>query len=86
MSESVPMPMPMCPMAETCKGMMEKPLSGFTMIVPGIVLILLGVAVIIEPRILVWLVAVAFIVMGLAMMMLARFMRRIGERFQGMHR
>jgi hypothetical protein len=31
-------------------------------------------------------VAVAFIVMGLAMMMLARFMRRIGERFQGMHR
>lgn len=84
MSESVPMPM--CPMAETCKGMMEKPLSGFTMIVPGIVLILLGVAVIIEPRILVWLVAVAFIVMGLAMMMLARFMRSIGERFQGMHR
>ena len=55
------------------------------MIVPGIVLVILGVAVIIEPRILVWLVAVALIVMGFAMMMLARFMRGIGERFQGMH-
>ena len=83
MTESVPMPM--CPMAETCKGMMEKPFSGFAMIVPGIVLIILGVAVLIEPRILAWLVAVVFIVMGTAMLMLTRIMRRVAERFQSMH-
>lgn len=78
-------PMPMCPMAETCKGMMRKPFSGFALIIPGIVLIILGVAVLIEPRILLWLVAVALIVMGIAMLMLSRFMRNVGKRFQGMH-
>ncbi len=80
-----PVAMPMCPMAGTCKGMMEKPRSGFALIVPAVLFITLGVAVIIEPRILVWLVAAAFIVMGIAMFMLAKFMRKIGERFQGMH-
>ena len=83
MTESVPMPM--CPMAETCKGMMEKPFSGFAMIIPGIVLIILGVAVLIEPRILAWLVAIVFIVMGTAMLMVTRFMRRVAERFQNTH-
>lgn len=82
MAESVPMPM--CPMAETCKGMMEKPFSSLALIIPGIVLILLGVSVLIEPRILLWLVAVALIVMGVAMLMLSRFMRKVGERFQRM--
>ena len=82
MAESVPMPM--CPMAETCKGMMEKPFSGLALIIPGIVLIVLGVSVLIEPRILLWLVAVALIVMGIAMVMLSRFMRKVGARFQSM--
>lgn len=82
MADSVPMPM--CPIAETCKGMMEKPLSGLALLIPGIVLILLGVSVLIEPRILLWLVAAALIVMGIAIMMLSRLMRKIGARFQGM--
>ena len=80
-----PVSMPMCPMAETCKGMMEKPLSGFVLIVPGIVLIILGVAVLIEPRILAWLVAVALIVMGIAMLILTKFIRKVGKQFQSMH-
>ena len=79
-------PMPMCPMAETCKGMMEKPRSGFMLLMPGIVLIILGVAVLIEPKILAWLVAISLIFMGIAMLMLARFMRNISGRFQSMHR
>ena len=29
-------PMPMCPMAETCKGMMGKLLSSLAMVIPGI--------------------------------------------------
>ena len=82
MAESVPMPM--CPMAETCKGMMEKRFSGLALLIPGIVLVILGVSVLIEPRILLWLVAVALIVMGIAMVMLSRFMRKVGARFQGM--
>jgi uncharacterized membrane protein HdeD (DUF308 family) len=75
-------PMPMCPMAETCKGMMEKPRSGFMLLMPGLVLIILGVAVLIEPKIL----AISLIFMGIAMLMLARFMRNISGRFQSMHR
>ncbi len=83
MQESVSMPM--CPMAATCKGMTDKPRSGFALMVPGIVFILLGVAVVIEPRILLWLVAMALIVMGIAMLMLANFMRKFGQRFQDRH-
>jgi uncharacterized membrane protein HdeD (DUF308 family) len=74
-------PMAMCPMAETCKGMMEKPRFGFMFMVPGIIFIILGVAVLIEPQILVWLVAIALIFIGIAMTMMAMFMRKIGERF-----
>jgi len=80
-----PVSMPMCPMANTCKGMMERPLSGFVLMVPGFVLIILGVAVLIEPRILAWLVAVALIVMGIAMLILAKFIRKVGKQFQSMH-
>lgn len=83
MAESVPMPM--CPMAETCKGIMQKSFSGFVLVVPGIVLIILGVAILIEPQILVWLVSVALIVMGVATLMLAKFRRKVGERFQSRH-
>ena len=75
-------PMNMCPMAETCKGMMEKPRFGFMLTVPGIVFVILGVAVLIEPKIIVWLVAIALIIMGIAMLMMARFMRRVGQRFK----
>lgn len=74
-------PMTMCPMAETCKGMMEKPRFGFMFTLPGIVFILLGIAVLVEPKILTWLVAIALIFMGIAMLMMAGFMRKIGRRF-----
>lgn len=72
--------MQMCPMAETCKGMMEKSGSGFWMIIPGLVFIALGVAIILYPQVLVWLVAIALIVMGLAMLLMVNFMRNIGKR------
>ena len=83
MAETVPMPT--CPMAETCKGMMEKPGSRFWMIIPGVVFIILGVTIIMYPQILVWLVAIALIVMGVAMLMMVNFMRNIGKRFQNTH-
>jgi uncharacterized membrane protein HdeD (DUF308 family) len=80
-----PTAMPICPMAETCKGMMEKPTSGFMLIIPGLILIALGVAVVLEPRILVWLVAIVLVAMGAFMLVLAMFMRKVGMRFRGMH-
>ncbi len=73
MTESIQMPM--CPMAEKCKGMMEKPFSGFMVVMPGIFLVVLGVVVFIEPQILVWLVAAVLVMMGVGMLMFARFMR-----------
>ena len=73
-------PMPMCPMAGMCKGMMEKPRSRLMLLIPGVVLIILGVVTLIEPRILLWLVALALVCMGVAMLILAQFMRRIGAQ------
>ena len=80
MAES--MQTPMCPMADTCKGIMEKPFSGFMIVIPGIFLIVLGVVVLIEPRTLVWLMAALLVVMGIAMLMIGRVMRNFGERIQ----
>jgi len=67
-------------MARTCRGMMEKPTSRFALIIPGVILIILGVTVLIEPRILAWLVSIVLIVMGIAMLMITRFIRRVGEQ------
>ena len=75
--------MPMCPMAKTCKGMMEKPKWGYLMIMPGLIFIALGLTIIIYPQILVWFIAIVLIVMGLAMLMMVSFMRKIGARVQG---
>lgn len=72
--------MSMCPMAEACKGMMEKPGSGLWMMVPGILFIALGVIIILFPQILAWLIAIALVFMGIAMLVMTRFMRGMGKR------
>lgn len=73
-------PMPMCPMAQGCRRMMEKPFSGVMLIVPGIVFMLLGVAIVLEPVILAWLIAFAFILFGIMLLMMAGFVRRVGTQ------
>lgn len=75
-------PMPMCPMAETCRGMMEKSHSGLMMMIPGIAFIILGVLIVVWPSILPWLVAAAFILAGGAMLLMANFMRGVGARLR----
>ena len=82
MSEQTPTPLKMCPMAETCEGMMKKPFSGTAVVLPGLVFIGLGVLVVIYPLILVWLVAAALVLVGAMMLMMAGFVRRIGTRFR----
>ena len=74
--------MPTCPMAETCKGMMGKPGSGFWMFIPGLMFIILGVLIILYPQILAWFVAIALIVMGVVMIMMVNYMRGIGRDVQ----
>jgi uncharacterized membrane protein HdeD (DUF308 family) len=69
-------------MAEACKGMMEKPGSGFWMMIPGILFIALGVLIILYPQILAWLIAIALVAMGIAMLMMIKFRRGIGRRIQ----
>jgi len=73
-------PMPMCPMAETCKGMMEKPFSGALMVIPGMAFIALGILIVVWPSVLPLLVAAACILMGGAMLLMAIFMRSVGAR------
>jgi hypothetical protein len=73
--------MEMCPMASMCKGMATKPLSGSLLMIPGILLVLIGVLIIIEPRILVWLIASASILIGVMMLFFANFIRKMSAHF-----
>ena len=75
-------PMPMCPVAETCRGMMEKPLSGLVIVIPGIAFVALGVLIIVWPPVLPWLVVAACILAGGAMLLMANFMRGVGARLR----
>ncbi len=68
-------PMPMCPMAKTCTGMMEKTSFGAFLMVPGLLFIAAGVLIIFVPQVLIWLMAAASILFGLALWLVANFMR-----------
>lgn len=43
-------PMAMCPMAKMCERMMEKPHSSSLFMLPGALLVALGVMIFLEPR------------------------------------
>ena len=65
-----------CPMAKMCEGMMEKPRSSTLLMLPGVLLIVLGVLIFIEPRIAAWLIGALAILMGVMFFMMARFIGR----------
>lgn len=69
--------MAMCPMGRMCTGMMKKPSSGWFLMLPGILLIILGVLIVVDPRILVWFIAAAAILFGIMMLMMAGFIRKM---------
>ena len=75
-----PTPMAMCPMAKMCEGMMKKRQTGNLAMVAGILLIIVGALVYVEPRILVWLAGAALVVLGVMSLIMARFIRRLGAR------
>ena len=73
-------PMAMCPMAKMCERVMEKPHSASLLLLPGALLIALGVLILVEPRIVSWLVAGAAILIGLMFFMMARLIGRMRKR------
>ena len=76
---------PSCPMAAMCKGMTDKPMSGLMLLIPALIFVIFGVAILIAPQILAWLVGIALIVMGVAMLLFGRFMRGFAKRSQETH-
>lgn len=71
--------MEMCPMSSMCKGLMRKRHSRLVLLLPGLVLILLGVIILIEPKVLVWLIAAIVIVLGILFLMMGNFIHRMGH-------
>jgi len=73
-------PMAMCPMAKMCAGMTQRRFSGVVTMLPGILLIVFGVLIVIEPGILVWLVAAASVLLGIMLLVMGSFIRSIGRQ------
>ncbi len=74
---------PRCPMSAMCQGMARKPISGMVIMIPGLVLIGVGVLVLFQPQILAWLIAILMIVMGFGVLFMANVMRNLGARAHG---
>jgi len=67
-------------MAKMCGRMMGKRVSGLVLAVPGVLLIIVGALIVIEPGILVWLLAAGSVLMGLMLLTMAGFVRRMRAR------
>jgi uncharacterized membrane protein HdeD (DUF308 family) len=78
-------PMAMCPMASMCRGMSEKPPSLALTMTPGVVLIVIGIVVLLEPKVLAWLVAIVTIIMGVFLLLVAGWIRRMTARLRDAH-
>jgi len=66
-----------------CQGMVGKSISGMVIMIPGLVLIGVGVLVLFQPQILAWLIAILMIVMGIGVLSMANVMRKFSARADG---
>ena len=71
-----------CPMSAMFKRSAGKRSFGLLAVLPGLLLVLVGVAIILEPQILVWLIAATSIVAGLMLVAAASFFRKIAADLQ----
>ena len=78
-------PLAMCPMAATCKGMAAKSFPNFLPPLPGLFFIALGVLLILFPALLVWFVAAVSIALGIMILAIANFARKMGEQLRSTH-
>ena len=70
-------PMDSCPMSAMFNKASGKRGFGLLAMIPGLFLVLVGVAIILEPQILVWLMAGAAILVGIALLAAANFFRKL---------
>lgn len=70
-------------MPKKCMEMMGKRPSIFLIVLAGALLIALGVLIVVEPQVLVWLVAAGVALMGVMLLAMAGWMRRPGARPRG---
>ena len=56
---------------------MQKPSSGMWLVIPAVVFISLGVLMVIQPRILLWVMAAGFVLLGVVMLMMVGLIRRM---------
>ncbi len=74
-----------CPMASVMKDAGEKPTTGFLIMLPGLLFVALGVLILIQPKVLVWMMAGTSIIIGIVLIMLGNFVRSIGARMREIH-
>lgn len=81
MDERSATPMDMCPMTAICRGMAggsgPGSRAGFLLLLPGLLLILGGVLILVEPRVLVWLIGGTSILIGIIVLLFASFILKI---------
>jgi hypothetical protein len=69
-----------CSMSRMCLGMMGKRRSGLLLMLPGILLIAVGALIVIEPQLLVWLLAAGSVFLGIMLLLMAGLVRGMGAR------
>ena len=69
--------MAQCPMAEMCQSMLKHSRMGLVLLIPGLLFVLGGILILLEPTVLVWLMGGTSILLGLVMLTLASFLRKL---------
>ena len=72
-----------CPMGKMCGRMMAKPPPALLMMLPGLVLVAIGVVIAALPQTLPWIVAGVAVLFGICMLAMAGFIRKAFARFGG---
>jgi hypothetical protein len=68
-----------CSMSRMCLGMMGQR-SGLLLMLPGVLLIAVGALIVIEPQLLVWLLAAGSVFLGIMLLLMAGLVRGMGAR------
>ena len=73
-----------CPMQAMCRGMIEKRSgTGLLLMIPGLALVGVGALILIEPEVLVWLMACTSILLGLLLIVAVSKLRGFAARMAG---
>ena len=71
-----------CPMAKRFDEIIGKSQLGLYLMIFGIMLVVLGVSIVVQPKILIWLAAAVATIMGLALLVAAYYINRMKSSLQ----